>query len=289
MPKKATPEYWKETIGNIFGNIIDLKYIDYSKNNKFSQKILCNIIDSTHISSELFDEEEKRVAFLVSLNNLTSKSSGCPVCAEKQRRISKRVDEDEIIERIENHNQNHIGPFGKTILIEQYIGRAYKHKFNCGLCGEIFTRRVDDILRLDRCCCCLKCGKGGGYSIKCLRWLESLGIPGLKHIFNGGEHRIKNSKMFADGFVEDPTGKTLGTIFEFNGCLFHGHGCRICKGQETTWYGANLKDLYEKTQRKKAHCLAQGYNYVEIWECEWDARQTDINELIKLSTQIQLF
>ena len=43
MPKKATSEYWKETISNIFGNIIDLKYIDYSKNNKFSQKMLiCN-------------------------------------------------------------------------------------------------------------------------------------------------------------------------------------------------------------------------------------------------------
>jgi hypothetical protein len=28
--------------------------------------------------------------------------------------------------------------------------------------------------------------------------------------------------------------------------------------------------LYQKTQQKKQFCIDQGYNYVEMWECQWN-------------------
>ena len=44
----------------------------------------------------------------------------------------------------------------------------------------------------------------------------------IEHYENGGEHRIKATKKYdADGYC-----KEINTIFEFQGCYYH--GCKKC-------------------------------------------------------------
>jgi len=45
-----------------------------------------------------------------------------------------------------------------------------------------------------------------------------------------------------------------------------------------------MDELNIRTQKKKDHCIQQGYIYVEIWECEWD---TCINDPVKLEEFIE--
>jgi hypothetical protein len=40
------------------------------------------------------------------------------------------------------------------------------------------------------------------------------------------------------------------------------------------------KELYENTLEKKEHCIKEGYNYIEIWECEWK-KISKSNELLQ--------
>ncbi len=113
------------------------------------------------------------------------------------------------------------------------------------------------------------------YSKVQMEWLNllenALSIK-INHAKNVGEHLIKKSRYYADGYYEEKN-----TILEFHGCFFH--GCTKCfKNRDDTnkVTGKTFDSLYKKTKIKEQHCKDHGYNYISIWECDWNKiKKTD--------------
>ena len=118
------------------------------------------------------------------------------------------------------------------------------------------------------------CNNEMKYSKIQIEWLEYiklyLGLD-IQHAENEGEYNINNSKYYADGYDQN-----INTIFEYNGC--HVHGCIKCYtnrngiNKET---GKTYDELLKGTNKKKDHCVREGYNYVDIWDCDWKKYKRD--------------
>ena len=83
----------------------------------------------------------------------------------------------------------------------------------------------------------------------------------IQHSLNVGEKRIGNFRV--DGFCEQ-----TNTVYEFQGCWFH--GCPRCYNPDAknTFKMKTMKYLLQQTREKTKFIKDQGYNYVEIWEHE---------------------
>ena len=66
------------------------------------------------------------------------------------------------------------------------------------------------------------------------------------------KREFKLSKYYADGYHPETK-----TVFEFNGCFFH--GCFKCRPDN---------ERYAKTMEKKKYYLDHGFNLIDIWEHE---------------------
>ncbi|CAH0562743.1 unnamed protein product [Brassicogethes aeneus] len=103
-------------------------------------------------------------------------------------------------------------------------------------------------------------------SLKWLCWQESL-FPNIKHAGNSHEIRLKEN-LLVDGFCA-----TTNTVFEFDGCFFH--GCEKCFPQQTTSFRNSTNKnqqmflKLEKTKAKHNKIKEAGYNFKTIWECEF--------------------
>lgn len=115
-------------------------------------------------------------------------------------------------------------------------------------------------------------------SLKALQWLyweehilpkQGATADRIRHVRNGGEQSIRTSTdmYFVDGY--DATTKT---IYEFNGCLFH--GCPSCYPKRGVRNYATpdrtVEELYQATLSKRMNMLRAGYSVKEIWECQWE-------------------
>lgn len=124
-------------------------------------------------------------------------------------------------------------------------------------------------------------------SKKCQLWLKYLSETNnirIKHANNGGEYYI--GPYYLDGICFENK-----TIYEFNGCIFH--GCPRCFKSNTfnkllqltmgTLYVRNTKRIeYIKNNMPE-------YNIVQMWECDWDnlvKNNTDIGNYIRKNVEI---
>ena len=127
--------------------------------------------------------------------------------------------------------------------------------------NQIFNQTPNSHLSGSGCPCCKP--KYSRVQIEYLRFIE-VTHPSIQHALHNGEHRIKNSRYDADGYIEE-----MNKIYEFHGCYWH--GCPTCyNGAEinkTT--KCSFEELYSKTIKKAQHCRDNGYHYSEIWECQW--------------------
>ena len=64
-------------------------------------------------------------------------------------------------------------------------------------------------------------------------------------------------------FVVDGLDKKNKTVFEFNGCKWH--GCRKCHPNEI--------GRYNRTMEKQLILEGAGYTVKTIWECEWSKQK----------------
>ena len=127
-------------------------------------------------------------------------------------------------------------------------------------------------------------------SLKALQWLylkekEIVKQEGssdrIRHVRNEGEQSIRTltNIYFVDGY--DPVTRT---IYEFNGCMFH--GCPSCYPQRQAKNYAvpdrSVEELYEATINKRMALLRAGYTVVEMWECEWQ-------KLVHTNAEVQSF
>jgi G:T-mismatch repair DNA endonuclease (very short patch repair protein) len=114
---------------------------------------------------------------------------------------------------------------------------------------------------------CPRCALNG-FSKSQIEWLDMI-MSNLNiyiiNIKNAKEHRIGNSFKLADGYCEE-----LNTIFEFNGCYYH--GCPKCYTERDAINNRCKKtyqELYDYTIKKEQFCKDKGYNIISIWECQW--------------------
>ena len=120
------------------------------------------------------------------------------------------------------------------------------------------------------------------------QWLhiedQKLGGNRIKHAANGGEQTLmveKYGKVRVDGY--DPIKKT---VYEFQGCEFH--GCPKCKKQRhvKTWHHPDrtIEEMYELTKKKTDVLRKAGYTVKVEWECNFKrklANDPTLQDMIK--------
>ena len=131
-------------------------------------------------------------------------------------------------------------------------------------------------------------GANTNHSLKALQWLylkeheipkQGASADRIRHIRNGGEQTVRTAvtSYFVDGF--DPV---TNTVYEFNGCLYH--GCPVCYPNRQAKHYATpdrtVEELFQATINKRMALLRAGYTVVEMWECEWQ-KLVDTNEEVQ--------
>jgi hypothetical protein len=122
---------------------------------------------------------------------------------------------------------------------------------------------------------CYKCTNR--YSKKSILWLKYIECKTYNKIYhaeNIGEFNIPNTRYKADGYCEN-----TNTIYEFLGDFWHGNPKLYDKYDTNPVTKQTYGDLLNKTRDKKNKITSLGYNYVEIWENDWNRF---INIVIKI-------
>ena len=119
------------------------------------------------------------------------------------------------------------------------------------------------------------------YGRKAFGWLEYIskakGIK-IRHKYNDTEFRVGRYGLPVDGYCA----KT-GTVYQFHGCAFHGHKCKLTKHINNHPYsGISFDDLAKDTRDKDRYIRLHGFNLVTIKECEWES-------ILKSSQETKLF
>lgn len=124
---------------------------------------------------------------------------------------------------------------------------------------------------------CPKCSKKN-YSIGSLKWLNIIQQQkqtNIQHVLNGGELKIKING-FKRGAYVDGYCKNANTVYEYLGCMYHGHPPKECVDRQK-YYPKNLhplnkktyKELYDNTIKRLELIKEKGYKIVIIWECKF--------------------
>lgn len=87
----------------------------------------------------------------------------------------------------------------------------------------------------------------------------------IQHAENDGEYTIPNTKYKVDGYC-----KKTNTIYEFAGDMWHGNPEKYNPMAINRVNKKLYCELYLKTFKKELLIMELGYNYVSIWESEYD-------------------
>jgi hypothetical protein len=120
-------------------------------------------------------------------------------------------------------------------------------------------------------------------SIKAINWLKFISISQDLHIVharNQGEHQINGLKV--DGYCA-----SNNTIYEFDGCYFHGCPKHFRPETINKFYQKPMKLVYEDHLNRVRKLLSGNihYNYVSIWECDYDLRLKNDKNFSEIITQ----
>jgi hypothetical protein len=108
-----------------------------------------------------------------------------------------------------------------------------------------------------------------GYSMKCIKWLESImsqeGIF-IQHAGNIGEFNIPGTRYKADGYC-----KKTNTVYEFHGDCFHGNPDLFEDTEQCNPFNdLTAKELYDDTINRENKIKELGFNLVVIWENDFN-------------------
>jgi hypothetical protein len=201
---------------------------------------------------------------------------GCKSCRNDNMSKNRRFDLETVIN---NAREVHGNKYDYS-LIKEYINNSSPldivchAKYKNGATHGIFKQSYQCHVTMKSGCprCSLN-----GFSKSQIEWLEFIMLNfniKIINIKNDKEYKIDDTYKRADGFCRE-----LNTIFEFDGCYYH--GCPTCyKDREK--YNQKCKktfnELYNKTIQKEEFCKNKGYIYISIWECEWKSIKLDINK-----------
>ena len=122
---------------------------------------------------------------------------------------------------------------------------------------------------------------GPRHSQAALQWIDyeakKHNYPRVQHAGNGPEVRLGQRHIPVDGYHGES-----GTVFQYYGCLFHGHDCRLATESGDAWLGTEASDRRQSTEEIEQY-LEQtcGYTVVTIWECQWQALKRQDPEAAK--------
>lgn len=108
-------------------------------------------------------------------------------------------------------------------------------------------------------------------------WLNKSHSLHINHFRNfGREKRV--GPYLVDGY--DPI---TNTAYQFHGCYFHGHQCKLTKHIKKSIQLDYLNKQRERTKSIASYIKQSGHKLVEIYECEfkeWGKRDTELLEFI---------
>ena len=110
-------------------------------------------------------------------------------------------------------------------------------------------------------------------------WLNETENHEIQHKLNSGVER-RVGPFFADGY--DPN---TNTIFEFDGCYYHGHQCWLTERVTSEKWIQIQPALKKQTEKRRTFLKNEGYNIISIWECEYDALVRSNSDLKAFSCQ----
>ena len=102
-------------------------------------------------------------------------------------------------------------------------------------------------------------------AIEWLAWVAHQDRIHIRRQLNNTGKRIGDRKLPVDGFnVESQT------VYQFQGCYWHGHDCALNRGKEVNEKrNKPMTELLEETRANTEHIRSKEYRVVEMWECEW--------------------
>ena len=175
-------------------------------------------------------------------------------------------------EFIENAKRIHGDKYDYSLT--EYINCKTKVKIICKNHGEFEQNPQHHILRGQGCS---KCNNIIQTSKPAQQWIDYLSIskPDIQHFYSeNGEFSIPNSKYKADGYDEN-----TNTIYEFHGDFWHGNPKIFNKDEINKITKTTFGELYEKTLSKEEYCKSQGYNYISLWENDWNKGVNAIRQI----------
>ena len=203
-------------------------------------------------------------AFKQSPTRHLSSEYGCTQCGLERNRSST----DEFIKKaIDIHGNKY--EYSKI----NYINSQTQVIITCERHGD-FEQKPSQHLKGSGCQKCASSGYSAA-AIKWLKYIEKKENITIQHAENGGEYIISNSNYKADGYCE-----TNNTIYEFNGCFYH--GCPECFDQDdiNSVCKKSNEQLYNSTLKKEDFIRSQGYNLITIWEHEWNLIKNNVDKIL---------
>jgi Zn ribbon nucleic-acid-binding protein len=194
--------------------------------------------------------------------------SGCPTCGTDTMKEKLKLSTDDFIKKA---NIMHNNKYDYSMV--DYINNNTKVKIKCLKHGFFYQQPNAHIYGENGC---PKCSKMG-YSYKAIYWLNFVSYLDnieIQHAENGSEYKIPGTNYKVDGYCA----KT-NTVYEFNGCIFH--GCPMCHNpNDISPINKKIyKHLYQETISRKNFIKSKGYQIINIWEHTWDA--TKNNSIVK--------
>jgi hypothetical protein len=195
------------------------------------------------------------------------KGCGCIKCRDEEMSINRRFSLKTVIENAQNiHGDKYdytliTNYINNTTPLEIICHEKYKDGTEHGIFKQSYQCHVQMKTGCPRCAI-------NGFSKSQIEWLEFIMTNiqiNISNIKNDKEHRILGSFKLADGYC-----KKINTIFEFDGCYFH--GCPKCytnRDLVNTRCKKTFQQLYDNTIAKYNFCKEKGYNIITIWECDW--------------------
>ena len=107
----------------------------------------------------------------------------------------------------------------------------------------------------------------------------------IRHKFNDREKALGNRQIRVDGWCA-----STSTAYQFHGCLFHGHACRLTEGlTHNPVTGKSLECSKTQTERITSYLKNEvGVNVIEMRECEWLSVKKDDLEAHRVAQNLAM-
>ena len=210
---------------------------DYSKVEYINSQTKVHIICPKHGSFE-------------QIPNSHLAGNGCNTCGNETIALGKLSNTAEFIEKAKKvHGINHY-----DYTLTDYVNNSSKVIITCPKHGD-FNQTPQNHLAGSGCGKCKV-----SVSNKEKRW--------LKHVAHGKDNFVVHYKV--DKYMCDGYDPNTNTVYEFNGCFWH--GCAKCFAAEDTnpVTGYTYEEHRSKTVKKQAYLVEKGFQYVEMWECDYN-------------------